>query len=469
MSFVSFSFLWLLAGTVLYRLTLGRRKTETGYLAVLLGSSLLFYLWHVPSYVLIIVSSICVDYLAGLWLGQPNRSELSRRLVLTLSLVVNLGLLFVFKYTNFFLGEVASLAAAMGWELSVPTLNWVLPMGISFYTFQSMSYTIDVYRRVLPAYENLWKFALFVSFFPQLMAGPIVRAKEFLYQIDRKRRVHARVFLEGLYLIIRGYFLKMVVADNLGVVLEDHWARAAEEGAGSGLAWAVAILFGMRIFCDFAGYSSVARGLAYLFGFRLPINFNSPYLSATFKEFWGRWHISLGRWLRDYLYISLGGNRRGEARTMLNLFLVMFLGGIWHGAAMTFLVWGVIHGVALGVERLLKLHERKSRLVAVLWYLVTQAVVMLAWVFFAAADNEQGARIVGHALSFQGLGFGRLPLATCALLILPPVLVHVRTWLVERGRLRAPGRIEKAVLAAVMLYATLTAFGVSNAFIYFQF
>ena len=233
MSFVSFSFLFLLAAVLLARFTFGRTKQSPLYLAVLVLASLTFYAWHIPAYLLILLASTCVDYAAGDYLGRPGRPRVARRAALVASLGTNLGLLAVFKYADFFAVEVQGIAERFGLELSFGTLGWVLPMGISFYTFQSMSYTIDVYRGVLAPFRGFWKFLLFVSFFPQLMAGPIVRAKHFLYQIGRKRLPRLPFIYEGIYLLIQGYFLKTVVSGHLGALVDEYWYAAAAEGASS--------------------------------------------------------------------------------------------------------------------------------------------------------------------------------------------------------------------------------------------
>lgn len=470
MFFVSASFLIFFAAIYLARMTIGRTKTEPAYLIFLLLGSLLFYAWHVPIYLAILLTSTVVDYVAGGYLGRGTGTERQRRAVLVVSLVTNLGLLFYFKYANFLLDETAQMLSALGLESSAPTLQFVLPIGISFYTFQSMSYTIDIYRGVLRPVDSFWKLLLFVSFFPQLVAGPIVRARDFLYQIDRPRRLNLDAFYEGVYLVIRGFFLKMVVADNLGGVVDAHWFDASVEGGTAALAFWVTVLFSFQIFADFAGYSSIARGLAYLLGFRLPVNFNSPYIAASFREFWTRWHITLSQWLRDYVYVSLGGNRKGPRRTLVNLMLVMLLGGLWHGAANTFIIWGAIHGTALVLERLLGMHRPRGRFVTVLWYLVVQTVVLIAWIFFRAESAAQGWAILVNLFSFR-LGTSAVSSYSGLLVLVmtPAILMHARSFLCERVGFRRPSALERSVYAAIMLYLTATAFGMSNEFIYFQF
>ncbi len=473
MSFVSFAFLALLALACAGRLVLGRTRREAVYLLLLLASSLLFYGWHVPAYLAILLASTCVDYLAGgviaaLPVGTPRRKAL-----LLLSLATNLGLLGTFKYFNFGRDSLAWLLAGLqldaGW---LPRLDLILPIGISFYTFQSMSYTIDIYRGQLQPVRSFWKFLLFVSFFPQLVAGPIVRASEFLYQLDRRRPPRLGAWLEGGYLIVRGFFLKMVLADNLAPVVDRFWPLISQPGANAVDAVAVAFLFSCQIFCDFAGYSSIARGTAYLLGFRLPLNFNSPYIAGSFKNFWQRWHMTLSRWLRDYLYVSLGGNRISARRTYANLMLVMLLGGLWHGAAWTFVVWGGLHGAALAVERLLGLeraHEKLKVPLRIAWFLVVQAVVLISWVFFRSGGVGEALAIVGNF--FQISWASEYPEPLWALTFAAPVvMMHLATFLKERfPRLRDDTGGARAMLAGVMIYLIITCYGTSNAFIYFQF
>ncbi len=344
-------------------------------------------------------------------------------------------------------------------------------MGISFYTFQSLSYTIDVYRGILAPIRSFPKFFLYISFFPQLVAGPIVRARDFLPQLSRRRRLRLVVFYEGMWLIIVGFFLKMVCADNLAVYVDEYWNRGYRQDAQAGFTLWLALMFSGQIFADFAGYSSIARGLGYLLGFRLPVNFNAPYVAGSLKNFWERWHITLSSWLRDYLYVSLGGNRISRVRTYVNLLVVMVLGGLWHGAAYTFLIWGAIHGAALAVERLLGLHTDRGiarPIVRGAWFAVVQAVVLIAWVFFRSDSVEGATAFVGNILTFD---FEALP-SWCligSLFLLPLVGLHAWTWAEERQLVPHPSFKVRAPLAAAMVYAILTLYAGTSDFIYFQF
>jgi alginate O-acetyltransferase complex protein AlgI len=472
-NFVSWSFAALFAFVLLARLTVGRRKTEPAYVAVLVVASVVFYAWHIPAYLGILVFSSTVDYVAGLWLDRlPATSRAMRRAVLALSLGTNLGLLAFFKYANFFLQAARDAFGPAATSALPPEFLLALPMGISFYTFQSMSYTIDVYRGVLAPIRQIVPFFLFISFFPQLVAGPIVRAVEFLPQMPRPRRVRLQVFYEGVWLMISGFFLKMVCADNLAVYVDEHWARGSAEETTSGFALWLALMFSGQIFADFAGYSSIARGTAYLLGYRLPDNFNAPYIAASFKNFWERWHMTLSRWLRDYLYVPLGGNRRGPVRTYVNLMIVMLLGGLWHGAAYTYVAWGALHGGALALERLLGLHhERGWRGHAVVrgaWSMVVQATVLTAWVFFRSRSVEEAGRFTANILSMDDWSLGRME-QVGLLFLMPIVGLHAFTWLCERRVIGQPGATAKAVLAAGMVYGIVTLYTSTADFIYFQF
>ena len=471
MNFVSYAFAALLLIVCVARVTVGRRKVEPAYVWVLLVASLVFYGWHIPSYLWVLLVSATIDFYAALALERPGRSPGSRKAILAVSLGTNLGLLGFFKYFGFALDNLQWMSERLGLGFSRPAWQVVLPMGISFYTFQSMSYTIDVYRGQLKALPRFRDFILFIAFFPQLVAGPIVRATEFLPQMPRVRRIRWPVVATGLALIVEGYFLKMVCADTLATYVDKYWEHGYRADGNSVVTVWLALLFSGQIFCDFAGYSQIARGCAYLLGYTLPVNFRSPYIAGSFKNFWERWHITLSRWLRDYLYVPLGGNRVSPARTYRNLLLVMLLGGLWHGAAWTYVAWGGLHGGALAVERMIGLHrgiERRAWWIRLGWGVVVQLVVLVAWVFFRSAtfgDAMQFLRNVGRLES--------VPLnweMWTALVFLAPVVIgHAWTWLVEHRWVEPLTPARRAVLTGVLLYSILMGYGSSNAFIYFQF
>jgi alginate O-acetyltransferase complex protein AlgI len=473
LNFVSWAFAILLAIVMAARITIGARKIEPAFVWVVIGASVVFYTWHVPIYLSILVLSSGIDYWAALELARtPREASAKRRTILAVSLTANLGILGFFKYTNLITDAVTRAAGAFGVPVAAPEMTLILPMGISFYTFQSMSYTIDVYRGLLQPLQSYRSFFMYIIFFPHLVAGPIVRALEFLPQMPRPRRLHRKVFYEGAWLIIVGFFFKMVCADNLAVYVDAHWESAYREDADAGLAIWLALMFSGQIFADFAGYSSIARGLAYWLGYRFPINFNAPYVAASFKNFWERWHITLSSWLRDYLYVPLGGNRRGRIRTYVNLLLVMVLGGLWHGAAYTYIAWGAIHGASLALERMAGLQGERSigRFVAVraLWFIVVQSVVLIAWVFFRSGTIEEAWAFVGNIAT---LDFKAPPawMMIGALFLAPLVGHHLFVWAEERGVARRLSPTAQAILAGLMAYCIVTLYAGTSDFIYFQF
>ncbi|HVS16485.1 MAG TPA: MBOAT family O-acyltransferase, partial [Thermoanaerobaculia bacterium] len=303
----------------------------------LLIMSFAFYAAWDWRFLSLIFFSISVDYLVGRGLGRTAR-EGPRRALLLASLGANLGLLGFFKYFGFFVEQAIELGALLGLELHRPSLEIVLPVGISFYTFQTLSYSIDVYRRKIEPTRDLLDLALFVAFFPQLVAGPIVRARDFLPQLERARRWAEVRAAPHLTLFLLGFIKKACVSDNVAATVDAYFAAPqAYDAAG---AWIAVLLYAIQIYCDFSGYSDMAIASAGLLGYDLGPNFQHPYVAASPREFWQRWHISLSTWLRDYLYVPLGGNRHGEPRTHRNLMLTMLLGGLWHGAAWSFVLWG---------------------------------------------------------------------------------------------------------------------------------
>lgn len=340
-----FFFLAALAGAWL---TVGLPRLR---LWILLIASYYFYTANNHWLIILILISTQIDYIAGLVLGRTE-DEPARKLALIVSVVSNLTLLGVFKYFNFFASTLVSLANLMGFRLDWVDLNIILPVGISFYTFQSMSYTIDVYWRRIP-YEPSWhRFAFYVAFFPQLIAGPIVRAVDFMPQIPERPHLDRAALDEALFRIMRGLIKKIVLADFIAQYADA--AYSAPASAGFAGAWLGVYAFTFQVYFDFAGYSDIAIGSSRLIGFRLMENFRNPYAASSITDYWRRWHISLSSWFRDYLYVPLGGNRMpARMGVYRNTFITMLLAGLWHGAAMHFVLWGALHGVLLGLERAL--------------------------------------------------------------------------------------------------------------------
>lgn len=331
-------------------------KKTSKHVFLVLASYFFYGYWDWRFCSLLLLSTV-IDFFIAKSL-QKSDDDKRRKLLLSLSLFSNLGILFFFKYFNFFIDSFKSISSDLGVELDFLHLNIILPVGISFYTFQTLSYTIDVYRKKLKPTTNFIDFALFVSFFPQLVAGPIERASNLLPQLARRNKVKVEQIKQGVVLIVTGLFRKVMIGDTSGRYV-DHIFGNIEMYKSSEVIAAL-ILFSIQIYADFSGYSKIARGTAKLLGIELMKNFEQPYLSTNITEFWRRWHISLSSWLKDYLYFSLGGNRKGKMKMYRNLMLTMLLGGLWHGASWNFVIWGGLHGVYLIIHKLI-LKKRKIR------------------------------------------------------------------------------------------------------------
>lgn len=369
--------------------------------AFLLASSYLFYGWWDWRFLFLIIFSSFVDFYIGQKIYNTRKKRV-RRNYLLVSLLTNLGLLAYFKYTNFFIDSFINSFRLFGGEMDSFALHIILPVGISFYTFQTLSYTIDIYRDRLEPSKNWLSFFTFVAFFPQLVAGPIERASNLLPQFYRTYKFDYRALRSGLLLMAFGLFKKMVIADRLAIVVNDVYNNPTGH-SGQDLIIAT-VFFAFQIYCDFSGYSDIAIGIARTIGFDLMKNFDAPYFSTSITDFWRRWHISLSTWFRDYVYIPLGGSRNGEYRTYFNLFLVFVVSGLWHGAAITFIIWGAIHGLIIVVEKALSktpLHINKKHFFpALLSGVLTFVIVCFAWIFFRANSFSDSAYIVKHLFDF---------------------------------------------------------------------
>jgi alginate O-acetyltransferase complex protein AlgI len=360
---------------------------------ILLAASYYFYASWNPKFIALLLTLTVIDYSAGLWISRaaPER----KKLALILSLSANLGFLGFFKYYNF---AAETLVQLLRMPSHAFALDIVLPLGISFHTFQSMSYVVDVYRGEQEAITNPFDYALFICFFPQLVAGPIVRAREFFGDLLQWRPPSNEDVSRGVFLLMLGLTKKMAFADQFAQVADGYFKNVAGN-PGMLTAWTGTFAFAMQIFFDFSGYTDMAIGMAKLIGFHFPVNFRQPYLAASITDFWRRWHISLSRWLRDYLYIPLGGNRRGDLMTYRNLMLTMLLGGLWHGASWNFVIWGGYHGALLSIERLLRGNRPET---APRWWLyplravLTFGLVSISWVFFRAATLADSFLVIGQ-------------------------------------------------------------------------
>ncbi len=442
---------------------------------LLVAASLFFYGYWDPRFVALLLTSAGVDYVAAQQVAK-RRGRPAAKAWLVTSLAVNLGILGVFKYFNFFVDNAHRVFEALGLAVSTPLLTIVLPVGISFYTFQSMSYTIDVYRGKLEPVRDLLAFVLYVAYFPQLVAGPIERATHLLPAILKRRRVDEAMLRSGVMLILVGLFRKVVIADGIGQTVDLVFASPQTHSSAELLA--AAYLFALQIYCDFAGYSDIARGTSRLLGIDLMINFNQPYFASSLREFWRRWHISLSTWLRDYLYIPLGGSRGGQLATVRNLMITMLLGGLWHGAAWSFVAWGLLHGLYLTAEHLLAgraagLAERlriPAAATRALGVFATFHLVLLAWVFFRAAGFSSA---LGYLQGVAGgLAWADLPLVLAA--IATPWLLVLAIDIPQRLAKSHTVFLElptwpRAAVASAMLFLVSLGFGTRAPFIYFQF
>ena len=364
-----------------------------------------FFFYYSSNYLLILlISSILLNFYLGKQIWKTE-SQHQKKILLALSLAGNLALLGFFKYADFAILQFNILGQELNFNPDIPFLDLALPIGISFYTFQSITYTVDIYRGKLTPSKTLREFALFVSFFPQLVAGPIVRASEFLPQLRAKIQQYEtgtrlrQIIIEnpnlrlGITVMAFGFFKKIFIADNL-ILLTEH--PVPEPELESFMVIIRTIAFGIRIYCDFSGYSDIAIGAAMILGFKLPVNFNKPYFATSPSDFWRRWHISLSSWLRDYLYIPLGGNRKSPSITYLNLIIVMFLGGLWHGASWNFVIWGLLHGLYLAIHKMLlnkfpvlkDLRFFKTKTGKITSIFITQYFIFLAWIPFTIADTN---------------------------------------------------------------------------------
>jgi len=444
---------------------------------VLLAASYGFYAWWDWRFLGLLMLSTLVDFhVAGRLGSLPRDALVPRRRLLVTSLAVNLGILGAFKYAGFFVGELEGVLADIGLQANPALLDVVVPVGISFYTFQTLAYTIDVHRGRLEPVTRLRDFATYVAYFPQLVAGPIERAQHLMPQLlDVHRRPPTGDRAKAAAsLIAVGLFRKVVLADGMAPIVNEAFA---DVGAQSGPTLALAVLaFSVQIYADFSGYSTIARGVSLLFGVELSVNFREPYLSRSVTEFWQRWHITLSSWLRDYLYIPLGGNRRGPTRTAANLMVTMVLAGLWHGAGWTYLVWGALHGLALVVERALGRGRDgaadRVRAAQVPAVVATFLLVNAAWPLFRATSLADAVEVHQRIWSLAPGGLDPLDAALVGLAVGATLLVDLLRR--RQGRRDAVpvvrGPVRTGVAAAVILLGVLVfSGGAPEPFIYFQF
>lgn len=444
-------------------------------------SSYLFYAAWNPPFVILLWVSTLVDWWAGKWLAEA-KTVTGKKLFLILSLGVNLGLLSYFKYGTFLLENFIQFLSLLGITFQPAGPDIILPVGISFYTFQSMSYTLDIYRGKLKPWHSFSDFALYVTFFPQLVAGPIVRARYFLPQLAYPRQASSAMMGWGLFLITLGLFQKVVLADAIVAPVVDM-VFGAIRNVSILDGWIGVLAFSCQVFFDFSGYSTCAIGAGLCLGFSLPDNFRFPYSAIGFSDFWQRWHVSLSSWLRDYLYIPLGGNKKGRARTLVNLMVTMLLGGLWHGAAWHYVFWGGLQGSYLIMERGLKSIIARTNGARTgppggargfLLALLTFGLMNLSWIFFRAPDLSSSFFLFKTMTLGGPLGVSSLlaPSEVWTVFMLTSVLVtshwFMRNTSLEAVAVRIPWGV-RALIASCMIISLLLAPGEDRAFIYFQF
>ena len=445
----------------------------TGKKRMLLFASYVFYgLWNPPLVILLWISTM-VDWVAGKKLAIEENQR-KRKMWLLLSMFVNLGFLAFFKYRDFLLDNFTTVVNTYGYGYQTQPMDIILPMGISFYTFQTMSYTIDMYMRRTERAKTFLDFALYVTFFPQLVAGPIVRAQDLISQFYEEKKATINQFIWGTFLLTIGLFLKVVLADTLLSETADT-VFGSKDILHSLDAWTGTLAFSGQIFFDFAGYSTCAIGISLMLGIILPDNFRYPYAAIGFSDLWRRWHISLSTWLRDYLYIPLGGNKHGIVRMYAALIITMLLGGLWHGAAWTFVVWGALHGIYLVVERMLKnkIHIKIGPYNGIVLALLTYTLVNFTWVFFRAREFSVAKNMIASMFFMNTDGskvLDSFEIIKVLVVISILFLCHwfMRNTSMKEVSLKTPAWI-LGILWAAMFFLIAISQGSGEQFIYFQF
>ncbi len=451
---------------------------RTARIGLLLAASFYFYAVWNAWLALLVGATTVMDYLLALGMDHST-SPRRRKMLLLVSLVVNLGVLGYFKYANFFLVSLDEALIALGVPFWFGTLRVILPIGISFYTFEAINYTVDVYRRRVPAERNLAHFLLFILFFPHLVAGPIVRARDFLPQIKRRKRFSWPRMHLGAQFFFLGLLKKLAIADRMALYVDPVFADPHAYSAAA--LWLATAAYALQIYCDFSGYTDMAIGTAHMLGYKLAQNFNIPYVSLNVSEFWRRWHISLSSWLRDYLFIPLGGSRGGNWRTSRNLLLTMTLGGLWHGASWNFVLWGVLHGLLLIVHKTFQgfcqgrpLLERvlQSRPGTLLRLGLTLFSICIGWIFFRATTLASALAFLQRMASFSmQSAAGPLPSRDIFLTLTVVIVCHIvqRFDLWPKWQVRLPASLLGFSYAAAVTVAILFAPSGNKPFIYFQF
>lgn len=466
MIFTSVTFIFAFLPIVLLLYFISRDKVRN---IVLCAASLVFYAWGEPVYIILMLCSIAINYILGLIIGRKQS-----KLFMTIGVIINLVALVIFKYSSFLIENVNAIAGSQ----IFPNPNIELPIGISFYTFQAMSYLIDVYRGEVKSQKNPLNFALYISLFPQLIAGPIVRYSTIADEINSRTISFDDVYCGSMRFVV-GYAKKMLISNQLALVADRIFALPSDE-LFMGLSWIGIICYSLQILFDFSGYSDMAIGLGRIFGFHFNENFNDPYAASSIQDFWRRWHISLSSWFRDYLYIPLGGNRKGVIRTYFNQIIVFTLCGFWHGAQWTFLIWGLYHGLFLTFEKIPVIKNTLKKLPRLVCHIYALIIVMIGWVFFRCDTLSQGFTYIGAMFGFNGIVshsyyFNEFMTTTSWLALIAGVVFCVpwKSFLEQENIKKVVVKLEpvKCVTLLVIFVVSIifTAASVYNPFIYFRF
>lgn len=474
MVFSSSIFLFIFLPVVLSVYLLAAQKYKNG---ILLISSIFFYSWGAPKFIFVILITTFLDFFLVRKLYYTEKKNL-RSVILILSLSLNLGLLFYFKYSNFFIENINFFLNGLGLK-EIIWLKLVLPIGISFYTFESLTYVIDVYRRVHPPLKNFWEYQLYIILFPKLIAGPIIRYHDIADQIkDRSSRENVEYRINGLFRFVIGLSKKILIANVLGEFADEAFSLPTDQ-LNSSVAWLGMLCYTFQIYFDFSGYSDMAIGLAMLFGFKFPENFNNPYISQSITEFWRRWHMTLGAWMKNYLYIPLGGNKvKSKYRLYANLWLVFLASGLWHGASWNFVLWGAYHGLFLVLERmfLLRFYQKIGKIASIA---ICFFIVNVGWIYFRAETLETANQFVYALFDFE---FSHSPIRfdqkMLGILILAIIIVF--SWAIKKNELfqdiilNSSSKISLSLktFSFIVLFVVCSSYIVAsdfNPFIYFRF
>lgn len=471
MLFNSFEFLVFFPIVCIIYFILRKNKYRNPFLLI---ASYYFYMCWKPIYAILILTSTITTYICGLLIESFADDKRKQKTFLVLSLIINFGILFVFKYYNFINTSIFNLLSCVGLHWSVPGLDILLPVGISFYTFQAVGYSIDVFRGSIKAEKNFITYALFISFFPPLVAGPIERAKNLIPQFKIEHSFNSNDVFEGIKQMIWGFFMKLCVADVLSGYVNAVYNNVANHNGSSLLV--ATIFFTFQIYCDFAGYSNIALGSARVMGYKITQNFRQPYFSTSIKEFWKRWHVSLSTWFMDYVYIPLGGNRVKYLRHLLNLMITFLISGLWHGANWTFILWGALHGTFLIIEnvtkRLVNAPQNNTLVSKTMSTIVCFTLVSFAWIYFRANTVDDAFTIVSKIFTDRGTLFIDLPTLVYGL---PALLILTVKDLKDNFELKLNFMHSKypfiRYVSVILLISYILLFGSlsSAAFIYFQF